>query len=298
MSGIDVTSRPDLAAKITDADIAAYQRDGAIVLRGVIPTEDLAILERGIEEVYGAPGAMASRVEGLDGRGGTTVDQLPSLSSPSLRAFLERGIAPEIAARVMEVESAQFVLDQLFYKEAGRVLPTPWHQDTPFLRVRGDDMARVWLTCDPSPKELTVQFVRGSHRWNVVFDTATPGTSELKTVDEGRDFTYTGIGDASLPTTPDIERYRDSFDILTWDVEPGDALIFNGNMLHGASGLENHPTRRRAYASMWGGPKLRNHNPVTKAMPSIGEVNGVVVPHGAPIGDHPEAFPMGWTNPT
>jgi ectoine hydroxylase-related dioxygenase (phytanoyl-CoA dioxygenase family) len=222
------------------------------------------------------------------------VDQLPSLGSPILRAFLDRGIAAEIAARMMQVPTAQFVLDQLFYKEPGRVLPTPWHQDTPFLNVRGDDMARVWLTCDPSPCELTVELVRGSHRWNVVYDTATAAASELQTVAEGQEFSYNGIGDSSLPLTPDVARYRDSFDILRWSVEPGDALIFNGNMLHGASGLDDHPTPRRAYASMWGGPKLRHHSP-GKAMPSIAEMSGIVVPHGAPIGDYPEAFPIGWT---
>lgn len=296
MPDIRTAERPSLADRITADDIIAYRRDGAIVLRGVIPKDDVALLERGIEEAFGAPGGMSSRVAGMDGRGSTMVDQLPSLGSPSLRAFLERGIVPELAGRVLEVPSAHFVLDQLFYKEAGRVLPTPWHQDTPFLRVRGDDMARIWLTCDPSPRELTVQLVRGSHRWNVVFDTAVAGASELKTVAEGDEFTYSGIGDSSLPVTPDIAKYRDSFDILGWDMEPGDALIFNGNMLHGAAGLDDHPTPRRAYASMWGGPKLRQHSPMAKAMPSIGELNGIEVPHGAPIGDYPAAFPIGWTS--
>jgi ectoine hydroxylase-related dioxygenase (phytanoyl-CoA dioxygenase family) len=296
MSGTDAAQRTSLAGKITDADVAAYQRDGAVVLRGVLSGDDLALLEIGIEEAYNAGGGRSSRVQGKDGRGGTVVDQLPSLASPSLRAFLDRGIAPELAARMMGVPAAHFVLDQLFYKESGRVLPTPWHQDTPFLNVRGDDMARVWITCDPSPRELTVELVRGSHRWNVVYDTATAAASELQTVTEGGDFSYSGIGDSSLPTMPDIARYRDSFDILRWDVAPGDALIFNGNMLHGASGLDDHPMPRRAYASMWGGPKLRHHCPPGKTMPSIAELNGIAVPHGAPIGDYPEAFPVGWAS--
>jgi ectoine hydroxylase-related dioxygenase (phytanoyl-CoA dioxygenase family) len=185
MAQTGTLQRVSLADKITATDIAAYRRDGAVVLRGVLSADDLGLLERGVEEIFAAPGGMASRMKGADGRGGTVVDQLPSLSSQSLQAFLDRGIAAEIAARMMEAPSAQFVLDQLFYKEAGRVLPTPWHQDTPFLRVRGDDMARVWLTCDPSPRELTVQLVRGSHRWNVVYDTMPGGASELVTAKEG-----------------------------------------------------------------------------------------------------------------
>ncbi|MEW9855437.1 phytanoyl-CoA dioxygenase family protein [Novosphingobium sp. M1R2S20] len=288
---------PTLTSKIAETDIAAYRRDGAVVLRNVLTPSDLVMLEQGIEEAYRAPTGRASHMQGSHGQGRTMVDQLPSLGSPSLRAFLDLGIAAQLAGRMMGVPTAHFVLDQLFYKERGRVLPTPWHQDTPFLRVRGDDMARVWLTCDPSPADLTIELVRGSHRWNVVYDTAMTAPSELQTVSEGQDFSYSGMGSSALPTVPDIARYRDSFEILRWDVSPGDALIFNGNMLHGASGCDNHPTPRRAYASMWGGPALRHHNPPgAKSMPSVVEMSGVQIPHGAPIGTFPEAFPIGWTS--
>jgi ectoine hydroxylase-related dioxygenase (phytanoyl-CoA dioxygenase family) len=284
-------------ARIDPADIARYRRDGAVVIRGVLSEAEQALLERGVEEAHARPSAMSSRVEGRDGRGGTLVDQLPCLASPTLQAFLDTGAPARIAAALMETPSAHFVLDQLFYKEAGRVLPTPWHQDTPFLRVRGDDMARVWFTCDPSPRDLTVQLVRGSHRWNVVFDTATMAASEVRTASEAGEFTYEGIGDSALPVTPDIERWRDSFDILEFEVAPGDALVFNGNMLHGARGREHHDAPRRAYASMWGGPALRHHNPKGgHSMPSFAELRGIDVPHGAAIGDWPEAFPAGWTS--
>lgn len=230
-----------------------------------------------------------------DGRGETTVDQFPSLASPSLRALIEGGRPAEIAARMMGTPSAQLVLDQLFYKAAGRVVPTPWHQDTPFLCVRGQDVARVWLSCDPSPADLTVQVVRGSHRWNVVYSTQSEANSQVRTSEEGGAFTYEGIGDARQLPTPDIERYRDSFDILTFDVEPGDAVVFHGDVLHGTAGRDNYRLPRRAFATMWGGPELRCHRPGGFAMPTVGELaGGHKAPHGARIGNYPEEFPVYW----
>ena len=68
---------------------------------------------------------------------------------------------------------------------AGIGAPTPWHQDTPFLRVRGDQMVRVWLCCDSSPADLTVQVVRGSHRWNVVYNTRTMANSPVMSERKG-----------------------------------------------------------------------------------------------------------------
>lgn len=279
---------------IAPEQIEAYQRDGAVLLKNILSDAELALLSAGVEEANAQPTPRFSRVQSADGRGETVVDQLPSEASPSLKALIRDGRIAEIAAQMMRTPSAQLVLDQLFYKQPGRVVPTPWHQDTPFLCVRGHDIARIWLSCDPSPADLTVQVVRGSHRWNVIYSTQSEAQSEVATTDEGGAFSYDGIGDARQPPTPDIERYRGSFDIMTFDVEPGDAVVFHGHVLHGAAGRDDHPRPRRAFASLWGGPELRCHRPGGFAMPTVGQLRGYQAPHGARIGDHPEEFPYYW----
>jgi ectoine hydroxylase-related dioxygenase (phytanoyl-CoA dioxygenase family) len=237
---------------------------------------------------------MASRYSSHAGAGETLVEQFPSLRSPNLRALVEAGRLAELAARMMGAPSAQLVLDQVFYKQAGNVVATPWHQDTPFLRVRGHEMARVWLSADTSPRDVTVQVVRGSHLWNALYDTAGSSSSDIAMAAEGEGFSYMGIGDDALPPVPDIEAHRDSFDILSWDVEPGDAIVFHGHILHGASGKADHPTPRRAFASMWGGPNLHFHAKMAHAMPLPADPVGKTIPHGACIGDYPDVFPVYW----
>jgi hypothetical protein len=137
-----------------------------------------------------------------------------------------------------------------------------------------------------------VQIVRGSHRWNVVYNTNDGSEAELYAQEESEN--AVGLGDDALPTAPDVLKYRDSFDIMRWDVEPGDALVLQGNVLHGADGRDDYDRPRRAFASLWGGPALRYHAPKGKAFPPPGGIKGDAIPDGAPIGDHEDAFPVGW----
>lgn len=285
---------PVSCVEVADDLVTAYRRDGAVVVRGLLDRGMLDLLKLGLDSYSSDPGELYTRVQSEDGGGETLAGQFPSLRNPMLREFIEQGPGAELAARLMNTDSTQLVLDQVFYKQPGRIVPTPWHQDTPFLQVRGLDMARVWASCDPSPRGVTVEVVRGSHMWNVVYDTSTMARTEVATSAEGEAFTYDGMGDARLPAVPDIAANRDSFDILSWDVEPGDVVVFNGNVLHGALGHPHHPHARRALAVMWGGPDLRYYRPVGPAMPLPGASTGAEIPHGARIGDYPRAFPVVW----
>jgi ectoine hydroxylase-related dioxygenase (phytanoyl-CoA dioxygenase family) len=279
---------------ITDDDIRRYERDGAVVIRNVLDAEASRRLERGVEEAYQAQSGRPTIVDGADGHGRTIVRDYASLASPSLRALLTSGVVGRIGATLMRTSAAHLILDQIFYKTQGPIVPTPWHQDTPFLRVRGDSLVRLWFPCDYSPPEITVQVVRGSHRWNVVYN-ANIDVDTAMTPSAGTQANRTMVGDAWLPQPPDVRHYRDSFDVLTWEVAPGDVLAFQGNMLHGADGHPGHDRPRRALAVLLGGPDLRYHPPSGKAFPSPGRMQGALasddIPDGAPIADHETAFP-------
>lgn len=280
---------------ISDEQVAAYQRDGAILLKGVLSDEQQSLLAQGVDECFRNPGSRSTRASDRDGQGTTFLESFPSLHNGALKSLLGDGSIAAIAARMMRTASAQLILDQIFYKQRGRVIPTPWHQDTPYLRVRGDEMVRIWVTADDSPKELSLQIVRGSHRWNVIYDPRLGGRDgHIRKTGDGKMLEMSATASAA-PEVPDIERYRDSFDILNWDVAPGDALVFHGNMLHAAGGADDYPEDRRAYTSMWGGPNLQYVVPADNAIPTLAEVNGFEVPHGARIGDHRDAFPVGWS---
>jgi len=282
---------------ITEDEIRRYERDGAVVIRNVLDAEASRRLERGVEEAYQAQSGRATIVDGADGQGRTIVRDYASLASPALHALLTSGVIGRIGATLMRTSAAHLILDQIFYKTQGPIVPTPWHQDTPFLRVRGDSLVRLWFPCDHSPPEITVQVVRGSHRWNVVYN-SNSGVNTTITPSAGTQANRPVVSEAWLPQPADVRRYRDSFDVLSWEVAPGDVLAFQGNMLHGADGHPGHDRPRRALAVLLGGPDLRYHTPSGKAFPSPGRMQGALVrddiPDGAPIGDYETAFPTCW----
>ena len=50
---------------------------------------------------------------------------------------------------------------------------------------------------------------------------------------------------------PDIEADREKYDIVGFDMEPGDALIFSAWVLHGARGNSSTDLRRAALSTRW-----------------------------------------------
>jgi len=52
---------------------------------------------------------------------------------------------------------------------------------------------------------------------------------------------------------PDIESDRDNYDIVSWDLEPGDAYVFYALTVHGAGGNQLHDRRRRGYTVRYTG---------------------------------------------
>jgi len=281
---------------ITDAEIARFRTDGAVLLRNVLASEWVTIVREGLEEIHAKPGDMTSRATGEDGKGEIIVDQYVSMRSEKLRSFLSDSPASAVAGRLLGSRTIRFVIDQMFYKEAGRVLPTPWHQDTPYLRVQGNDLVRLWVTCDPSPRATTVRVLKGSHLWNVVYRPVT-ATSEVRETNSGSKFSYgmTEDYDDRLPPIPDIDGNPEAFEILQWDVEPGDILAFNGNIVHGAGGLQMHPIKRRAFASVWAGDHVRYLRRPGLTLPDVSEFAGVQVPDGTLLSERSDVFPIVWS---
>ena len=279
---------------VTEAEREAYERDGAVLLRAILPPSWLAEVRDGIEESYARPGELSSKLAMPNGGGEIRMDQVPSLHNARLHRFVMESPSCEIAAALLGSERVHHVLDQMFYKPAGTILPTAWHQDTPYLRVKGDGLCRLWIACDPSPAAATVSVVRGSHRWGVEFRPVEPEDVEAVEQKIGGGFSYdSGRFDGSLPKVPDIAAHEASFDVMSWDVQPGDVLAFNGNILHGNSrGLAHHPHPRRAFATLWGSGDVKVLHRPGHAVPDIALARGYVPTDGEPIALHGEAYPL------
>jgi ectoine hydroxylase-related dioxygenase (phytanoyl-CoA dioxygenase family) len=252
----------------------SYEQNGVCILRGAFDKVWLDLVEEAIEEALTNPGLHAERY-GPPGAELFFGDLDMWTRSPRFEKFVRESPAARLAGEIMESRTATFLYDQLLVKEPGSQEHTPWHQDQPYWAVSGWQVSSIWLPVDEAPKDVALQFVSGSHKWGHAYNPAhfADGTP------------YVGTG---LPELPDIEAERDKYDILAWDVAPGDCLIFQGMVVHGAPG-NPRAGRRRVLSTRWLGDDARYRKPtgevaIPTTLPDL--------PDGAPFSG--PAYPTVW----
>lgn len=154
-------------------------------------------------------------------------------SYPVYADMLARSPIPALLKALWGGGPVWYMYEQIFHKEATENF-TPWHQDTPYMPVAGDQLAVFWISLDPVPREATLEYCLGSHRGPLY-----NGTS-FKPDDPTDPFYKAG----NLPRLPDIEASRTDWDIAGWATEPGDAVLFHPGVLHGG-GTPGLAGRRR-----------------------------------------------------
>lgn len=301
-----MTTAPPLRC-ITEDEITAFNRDGAVLLKNVLSQQWTDVLEEGLEYTRLHPDGMSA---GIDMP--LRIDQFPASHSPELKHLLDASPIAELVGAIMKAP-VRFYMDQMFYKPAGMITPSAWHQDTCYYNVQGQQLIRAWVCADPAPPEVSLEVLRGSHLWNITYrppvglDPATDpeGAAALNKkfadgqVLMGRNahetWTYfDSFLDPGLPELPPVERYRDSFDILGWDYNPGDVILFHGNIVHSARGGVMLPHPRRSHASLWAGPDVCYLRRRSQAIPDPIALYDYTPLDGQSLSDFPEVFPVAW----
>ena len=135
-----------------------------------------------------------------------------------LKAFCFNSVAPRLAVALLESNKLNLLYDQIFVKEPGSGAATPWHNDQPYWPVRGWSVATVWIALDQITAESgAMEFIRGSHRWNRWFQPFLAASDGGKAGDYEHNAEYEPL--------PNFDACRDELDIVSWDMQPGDALV-------------------------------------------------------------------------
>jgi len=217
---------------VTPDQITAYQRDGAVLIKGLF-ADHVDTLRSGIARNMAEPGPYAA--ENLnEGEAGRFFDDYCNWTRiPEFQDVIASSPAAEVAADLMGSERVQMFHDHVLVKEPGASKPTPWHQDGPYYFVEGRQVVSFWSPLDPV-REASLRCVAGSHLW----EKPVLPTRWLSEED------FYAESDAYLPVPdPDAE----GMTVLEWEMEPGDAVAFHYGCLHGARGNEA-ATRRRAFS--------------------------------------------------
>lgn len=204
-----------------------FREDGVVCARRVLDRRGLDLAEAAYGWTLSNPGPGARKV--LAGRPGEFYqDHANPAAFPAYRPLLcDTGLA-DLVAGVLGSQALWLLYEQIWLKEGGETLPTPWHQDLPYVPLEGDHLATLWLNLDPVAQTESLEFVRGSHRGPLFNPTAF----------DPRDPAAAMFEDGVWPSLPDIEASRADWPIVSWAIEPGDVVLFHPAVLHGGA-----PTR-------------------------------------------------------
>ncbi|WP_439815630.1 phytanoyl-CoA dioxygenase family protein [Zavarzinia sp. CC-PAN008] len=221
------------------AVVEAFRTDGAVALRGAF-TDWVETLRAGLVRNMAEPGPFAKVYTTNGAPGGFFGDYCNWDRIPEYRSWVFDSPAASYARSLMGSKTARFFHEHVIVKEPGTREPTPWHHDLPYYCVEGQQSVSMWVALDPVPKSVCVEYVAGSHAWGKRF---------LPRKFSGVDYDRPG---EVLEPMPDLDAMRDQLNILSWDLEPGDAIAFHFLTLHGAPGNLGS-NRRRGFAARWVG---------------------------------------------
>ena len=229
---------------ITQTDIDNFHNEGVVVIRGLFDAH-IDDIRSGIEQNLAEPGQYAAENLNAD-EGGRFFDDYCNWNRIApFENVIRNSPAAHVAANLMGSEHVQIFHDHVLVKEPGTSKATPWHQDSPYYFVDGNQTVSFWAPVDPV-QEATLRCVAGSHRWE---------KPVLPTRWLANDDFYPASDEYMSVPDPDNEQML----IREWSMQPGDAVAFAFTTLHGARGNTSN-VRRRAFSIRFVGDDARYIN--------------------------------------
>ena len=272
-----------MQSTVTSHHIADFERDGCVVLRGVFTPEWVDLVREGIEQDLRALGPLHTIQQAKEAPGYFVTDFCMSQRIQAFRDFVLKSNAGEIAAKLMRSAHCNFFYDAMWAKGPGTPKRTPWHQDQPYYAIDGRQLCVLWMPVDPVSVENSLELIRGSHLWNRWFQPQLSRDAKI----------LYGESDRTFERMPDIEVDRRDYDIVSYEMMPGDGLAFAGLTVHGAPGNASDQRPRRALSTVWMGDDAVFAN-------RPGKVRPLFEGHGLRPGDSMDCdyFPRVWPRGT
>lgn len=217
------------------------ERAGVICIRGAFDRGWVELLEQAIDLSIRLAGDDSYTVAIPGEPGFFFTDNFMWKKIPEFRRFAFESPAADLAMKLLRSRTLTFYFDFLLVKEPGSSAATPWHQDHSYWPVNGRQICNIWTAMDVIPKASGLRFVRGSHLSEtlyraVSFDPSTRHPHEM----------------LERPLPPDFDGAASDCEIMSWDMEPGDSLVWYSRTFHSAPGNLSS-RRRRALSTSWFG---------------------------------------------
>ena len=236
---------------VRSEDVEAFRRDGAVMLKGVLDESWLQVLAQGVALNLAQPSTR--RLDWVrDKTSGEHLffDAVTVAHNPLYERYMLQSPIGPIAAAMMGSPTALAFYVSVFIRAQGTQAPTPWHQDQTYWCAEGRQALSIWTSLDVVPRGTELQFVRGSHLWERPLAKPYFEQERLGGVRQAQS------GD-TMPV-PDFDGAdRERFELVGWEMEPGDIVVFHAMTVHGGSGRLPATLERRAISAQWLGEDAR-----------------------------------------
>lgn len=276
---------------IGEQEIVNYHKDGVVLLSAMFDQQWIELLQRGLQVNCEDP-TDRSRVWDRDAEGRTMFwDSQAWQHIDEYRQFIFDSPAAQIAGQLMQASKINFFFDAVFVRSPGSQFETPWHQDEPYWSVEGYDTCTIWMPLVPVKRENALAFVPGSHKLKSEFYQYNFGNLNPDAKTEVDQVDFSQIAETALP---DIKANPDEFGVTSWDMQPGDCLVFNSRIIHGGSGKLDQDTDLQVFTTKWLGDDVRIKFRECGMDPDHSKV---MTQHGLKPGDRPgtDLYPRVWS---
>jgi ectoine hydroxylase-related dioxygenase (phytanoyl-CoA dioxygenase family) len=227
---------------LTPTEKSHFDRDGVVHVPAAVEDRWIRPMINAADRVAAAPAHGVS----VEAWAGGLARHLYT-SDDDFREFVfDAGLAT-LAAQATESETIRIYFDQIFIKPAKSESEFVWHQDHPYWPIGGTQVVSTWLALTSATAATSaLEFVAGSHLWGATYrPIAADGSRAMMNE------MWNGFGDLahSIPEEIiDFENHPENYDVLGFDVEPGDVLLFDYRIVHRSRG---NPSANRRVAISW-----------------------------------------------
>ena len=247
---------------LTQQQIDHFQTDGVVLLKGVF-SDFVEEAQQAVDENMAAPSWRERTYHPEDGGQAFFQDYVVWNQFDGYRKLVTQSPMAALASQLMKSRTARIYHDHILVKEPGNSTVTPWHQDQPYYLCEGKQSVSFWVPLDDVPRERSIEYIAGSHKWEKSFKPQRFDGTDLFANDKAE-------------AVPDIEADKDNFSVVGWDVTAGDAIAFTFRTLHGAP-ANSSSMRRRVISVRWVGDDAVfavRPGPTSPAFPELSYTDG------------------------
>ena len=130
----------DPLAVITDDIKAAFKRDGVVMLENALDPQWLLLLELGLQRVLN--NSSQEKHLFFEGEEGEFIETIRNFEViPEISSLVYDSAVADLIGKLIGSENLWLYSDEFFIKEKGNAARTPWHHDTPYWPIQGNQIA-------------------------------------------------------------------------------------------------------------------------------------------------------------